>query len=148
MLWHHWHVRKIHRKWCWHFCTFLQNPHFDFEPDYVIRKPRKGRFQWYIVRPEIFSTFHTWVEYISVKTVIGQPTPRAAMTPQSIYRLVTERWTESSITISCRSLRSLGGYNKCLKYKFGKKATLPPHSHLVGKSQCHPFVSASSQEVM
>ena len=78
-------------EWCWHFCTFLHNPHFDFEPDYVIRKPRKGRFQRYIVRTEIFSTFHTWVEYISVKTVIGQidlPTPHAAMTPQSIYRLL------------------------------------------------------------
>ena len=85
-------------KGCWHFCTFLHNPHFDFEPDsYAIRKLRKGRFQRYIVRTEIFSTFHTWVEYISVKTVIGKidlPTPRAAMTPQSIYRLVTERRTD------------------------------------------------------
>ena len=78
-------------KGCWYFCTFLHNPHFDFEPDYVIRKPRKGRFQRYIVRLEIFSTFQKWVEYISVKTVIGQidlPTPRAAMTPQSIYRML------------------------------------------------------------
>ena len=82
---------KIHLERCWHFCTFLHNPHFDFEPDYVNRKPRKGRFQRHIVRTEIFSTFHTWVEYISVKTVIGQidlPTLRAAMTPQSIYRLL------------------------------------------------------------
>ena len=84
---------KIHLKRCWHFCTFLHNPHFDFEHDYVIRKPRKRGFQRYIVRTEIFSTFHAQVEYISVKTVIGQidlPTPRAAMTPQSIYTLRTE----------------------------------------------------------
>ena len=37
-------VRKIHRKRCWHFCTFLLNPHFDLEPDYIIRKPIKRRF--------------------------------------------------------------------------------------------------------
>jgi len=53
------------------FCTFLLNPHFDFEPDYVVRKPRKRRFQRYIVRTEIFSTFHARVEYISVKTVVS-----------------------------------------------------------------------------
>ena len=63
---------KINLERCWHFCTFIHNPHFDFEADYVIRKPRKGRFQRYIVRTEIFSTFHARVEYISVKTVIGQ----------------------------------------------------------------------------
>ena len=109
---------KIHLKRCWHFCTFLHNPHFDFEPDYVIRKPRKRRFQRYIVRTEIFSTFHAWVEYISVKTVIRQidlPTPRAAMTLQSIYRLRTDRIKHHSISRQC-SLRSLGGYNdsRCL----------------------------------
>jgi len=54
-----------------HFCTFLLNPHFDFEPDYIVRKPRQRRFQQYIVRTEIFSTFHARVEYISVKTVIS-----------------------------------------------------------------------------
>jgi len=32
---------------------------------------QKRRFQRYIVRMEIFSTFHTRVEYISVKTVIS-----------------------------------------------------------------------------
>ena len=92
---------------------FLLNPHFDLEPDYIIRKPRKGRFQRYIVRTEIFSTFHARVEYISVKTVIRQidlPTPCAAMTPQSIYRLLTDGQTSSQY-IPRRSLRSLGGYN-------------------------------------
>jgi len=94
---------KIHLKRCWHFCTFLHNPHFDSEPDYVVRKPRKWRFQWCIVRTEIFLAFHTRVEYISVKTVIGQidlPTwcSDEPMTPQSIYRLVTDRIKHNSIS--------------------------------------------------
>jgi len=55
----------------WHFCTFLHNPHFDFEPDYVIRKPQKQGFQRYIVWTEIFSTFHARVEYISVNPCPG-----------------------------------------------------------------------------
>jgi len=46
-----------------HFCTFLLNTHFDIEPDYIFRKPIKRRFQRYIVRTEIFSTFHARVEY-------------------------------------------------------------------------------------
>ena len=28
-----------------HFCTFLLNPHFDLEPDYIVRKPIKRRCQ-------------------------------------------------------------------------------------------------------
>ena len=40
-----------------HFCKFLLNPHFYLEPDYIFRKPIKRRFQRYIVRTEIFSTF-------------------------------------------------------------------------------------------
>ena len=43
------------------FCTFLLNPHFDLEPDYINRKPIKHRFQLNIVRTEILSTFHTRV---------------------------------------------------------------------------------------
>jgi len=46
-----------------HFCTFLLNPHLDLEPDYIVRKPMKRRFQRYIVRMETFSTFHARVEY-------------------------------------------------------------------------------------
>ena len=38
-----------------HFCTFLLNPHLDLEPDYIVRKQMKHRFQWYIVRTEILS---------------------------------------------------------------------------------------------
>jgi len=40
-------------------------------------------------------TFHAQVEYISVKTVIsGIYRRRAAMTPQSIYRLLTDGWKD------------------------------------------------------
>jgi len=31
-----------------HFCSFLLNPYFDLEPDYIIRKPIKRTFQRYI----------------------------------------------------------------------------------------------------
>jgi len=45
------------------FCTWisLQHPHFDLEPDYIIRKPPLRRTTWYILRREILSTFHTGV---------------------------------------------------------------------------------------
>jgi len=111
---------KIHLKRCWHFCTFLHNPYFDFEPDYAIRKPRKWGFQRYIVRTERFSTFHARVEYISVKTVIGQidlPTPRAAMTPmtqQSIYRLHTDRIKHHNISPAVHSVHLADIINKWL----------------------------------
>jgi len=52
-----------------HFCTFLLNPHFDLEPDYIVRKPTKQHFQQYLVCTEILSTFHTRVEYISRQTI-------------------------------------------------------------------------------
>jgi len=51
------------------FCTFLLKPHFDLEPDCIIRKPIKRCFQQYLVRTEILSTFHTQVEYISQRTI-------------------------------------------------------------------------------
>ena len=54
------------------------------------QKAKKQRFQRYIVRTEIFSTFHARVEYISVKTVISVYRRRAAMTPQSIYRMLID----------------------------------------------------------
>jgi len=28
-----------------HFCAFLINPHFNLEPDYIVRKPIKRGFQ-------------------------------------------------------------------------------------------------------
>ena len=43
------------------FLYIYTQPHFDIEPDYIIKKPMKRRFQWYIVRTEIFSTFHARV---------------------------------------------------------------------------------------
>jgi len=53
-----------------HFSTFLLNPHFDLEPDYIARKPMKHRFQQYIVRTEKFSTFYARLEYISRRTIL------------------------------------------------------------------------------
>ena len=35
---------KIHLKRCWQFCTFLHNPHFDFEPEVRHQKAKKGSF--------------------------------------------------------------------------------------------------------
>jgi len=62
-----------------HFCTFLLNPHFDLEPDYIAKKLIERPFRRYIVRTVILSTFHARVEYISVKTVMSGkmdlPTP-------------------------------------------------------------------------
>jgi len=45
---------------------FLFNPHFDLEPDYIVRKPIIHRIQRYIPRMEILSTFHTRVDQRSV----------------------------------------------------------------------------------
>jgi len=42
-----------------HFCTFLLNPHFYLESDYIIRKPIKRHFQQHLMHKEILSTFHT-----------------------------------------------------------------------------------------
>jgi len=39
------------------------------EPDYIFEKPMKRRFQRYLVRTEILSTFHVRVEYISVRKI-------------------------------------------------------------------------------
>jgi len=102
-----------------HFCTFLLNPHFDLEPDYIVRKPMNHRFQRYIVHTEISSTFHARVKYISVKTCSYiRQNGFAAMTSQSIYRLRTDtqKWKQSPTV----SLRSLGGYNKRHRPKITK----------------------------
>jgi len=48
--------------------TFLQifhKPQIDLELYCIFRKPMKRRFQRYIVRMEIMSTFHVWVVHIS-----------------------------------------------------------------------------------
>ena len=49
-----------------HSCTFRVNPHFDLEPDYIIRKPIVHRIQRCRpnLRREILSTFHTRHESI------------------------------------------------------------------------------------
>jgi len=49
-----------------HFCQLLSNYSIDLELEYIFEKPMKHRFQQYIVRMEILSTFHARVEYISV----------------------------------------------------------------------------------
>jgi len=67
-LWQHNVITSLHvtaLETVLHFCTFLLNLHFDLEPDYIIRKPMKHRFQRCIVPTEIFSTFRAQVEYIS-----------------------------------------------------------------------------------
>jgi len=90
---------KIHLKRCWHFCTFLHNPHFDFEPD-CHQKAKKTMFPTiYCPNGNILNFSRT--SRIYVETVIRQidlPTPCAAMTPQSIYRLVTDRIKHHSIS--------------------------------------------------
>ena len=56
--------------------TFLYispQPPLHLEPDYIVRKPMKHWFQRYIVRMEIFSTFHARVEYISRKQYVIMP---------------------------------------------------------------------------
>jgi len=75
------------------------------EPDCIVRKPMKHRFQWYIVRTETLSIFHTRVEYISRQTI---------QTGLSAYRQTdrqTDRQTTVKIVYPPVSLRSLGGYS-------------------------------------
>jgi len=57
---------EVLRLFCYIFAhEFLFNPHFDLEPDYIIRKGIQHRIQRYTVRTEILLTFHTRVECIS-----------------------------------------------------------------------------------
>jgi len=46
---------------------FLFNPHFDIEPDYIIRKPIRHKIQWCNLRRKILSTFHIRVDHRSVR---------------------------------------------------------------------------------
>jgi len=45
---------------------FLFNPHFNLEPDYIIRKGIRHRIQRYTVRTEILPIFHTRVNNQSI----------------------------------------------------------------------------------
>jgi len=58
-------LRELYNCITFFACTFLFNPHFNLEPDYIIRNPIIHRIQQYIPRREILSTFHTRVECIS-----------------------------------------------------------------------------------
>jgi len=49
-----------------HICQLLSNPSINLELEYIFGKAMKHRFQRYIVQTEILSTFHAWVNYISV----------------------------------------------------------------------------------
>ena len=42
---------------------FLFNPHFDLEPDYIVRKGIRYRIQRYTACTEILPIFHTRVDY-------------------------------------------------------------------------------------
>jgi len=58
------------RLFCYIFAPeFLFNPHFDLEPDYIIRKRIRHRIQQYTVRTEILPIFHRRVDYRSVMSV-------------------------------------------------------------------------------
>jgi len=57
---------EVLRLFCYIFAReFLFNPHFNLEPDYIIRKGNRHRIQWYTVRTEIPPNFHIRVECIS-----------------------------------------------------------------------------------
>jgi len=58
--------RSQHLFWYVFAHEFLFNPHFDLEPNYIIRKPHFHRILQYIPRREMLSTFHTRVENQSV----------------------------------------------------------------------------------
>ena len=65
------------RLFCYVFALeFLFNPHFDLEPDYIIRKPIIHRILWYIPRREMLSTFHTWVDNRSIRHFCIAFTPK------------------------------------------------------------------------
>ena len=46
---------------------FLFNPHFDLEPDYMIRKGIQDRIQRYTMRTETLPIFHTRVDNRSIR---------------------------------------------------------------------------------
>jgi len=55
---------------CFFTVTFVYihfNPHFDLEPDYIVRKPIVHRIQRCNLSSEILSTFHIWVDHRSAR---------------------------------------------------------------------------------
>ena len=52
---------------CYIRVHFASAPHFDLEPDYIIRKPIRHRIQRCNLLREILSTFHTLVDHRSVR---------------------------------------------------------------------------------
>ena len=66
------HGRAAERPFCvcqlLQFCTFLLKPNVDLEPDFIIRKSIKRRFQQYLVRTEISSTFYRRIHFSANNT--------------------------------------------------------------------------------
>jgi len=52
-----------------HYCKFRANSNIDRELYCIFGKTMKRRFQRYLVRTEILSTFHVWIECISVRKI-------------------------------------------------------------------------------
>ena len=90
------------------FMYISPQPHFDLEPDYIFKKPIKRRFKRYIVRTEIFSTFHARVEYV-IPPIQINGTECAQTHTQTHIHTHTHK---SENIISAILLRSLGGYNE------------------------------------
>jgi len=74
---------------------FLFNPHFDLEPDYIIRKGIRHRIQRYTVHTEILSTFHTQVECISQRhyALWNQYMPRCRKMPETMPETDSFPWS-------------------------------------------------------
>ena len=85
-----------------HFCTFLLNLHFDLEPDYIIKKPMKHRFQLCIVVRKHCQLFtHESNTFLDEQYTDEDWTECAQ----------TDTQTKLKTVYLSVSLRSLGGYN-------------------------------------
>jgi len=77
--------------------TFLyisSQPHVAFEPDYVVRKPRKRRFQ-HILSERKYSQLFTHESNIFLLKQLHQFIDAVQRWRQSIYRLLTDGWKEN-----------------------------------------------------
>jgi len=88
-----------------YFCKLPTNPNINFELNCILKKHMKRRFQWYLVRTEILSTFHTRVEYISITKYaiesngsVGQNTLETTPSPCSTWTPIkyTNAWADST----------------------------------------------------
>jgi len=98
-----------------HFCTFLINPHFDLEPDYIIRKPMKHSI-------DIMSVWKYSQLFMHESNTIQYVIPPIQTNGTECAQTHTYK---SENIISASSLRSLGGYNN-----------KPPQVVYAAKGQC------------